>query len=93
MQRHVNKSIPVDKNKDILLDEDFIKWRLFQTEEQNAQWAKYIDENPHLEQSIKEAIVQFNALQMNKRSLPRVEKDTLYANLMLKVKRKKRRYQ
>ena len=46
MQRHVNKSIPVDKNKDILLDEDFIKWRLFQTEEQNAQWAKYIDENP-----------------------------------------------
>ena len=91
MQRHVNKSIPVDKNKDILLDEDFIKWRLFQTEEQNAQWAKYIDENPHLEQSIKEAIVQFNALQMNKRSLPRVEKDTLYANLMLKVKRKKRR--
>ena len=81
----------MDKNKDILLDEDFIKWRLFQAEEQNAQWAKYIDENPHLEQSIKEAIVQFNALQMNKRSLPRVEKDTLYANLMLKVKRKKRR--
>lgn len=91
MQRHVNKSIPVDKNKNILLDEDFIKWRLFQTEEQNAQWAKYIDENPHLEQSIEEAIVQFNALQMNIRSLPQAEKDALYVNLMLKVKRKKRR--
>lgn len=91
MQRHVNKSIPVDKNKNFLLDEEFIKWRLFRTEEQNAQWAKYIDENPHLEQSIHEAIVQFSALQMNKRSLPQAEKDVLYSTLMRNIKRKRKR--
>ena len=91
MQRHVNKSIPVDKNQNFLLDEDFIKWRLFRTEEQNAQWAKYIDENPHLEQSIHEAIVQFSALQMNKRSLPQAEKDALYTTLMRNIKRKRKR--
>lgn len=91
MQRHVNKSITVDKNKNFLLDEEFIKWRLFRTEMQDAQWAKYIDENRHLEQSIEEAIVQFNALQMNKQSLPQAEKDALYSTLMRNIKRKRKR--
>ena len=81
----------MNKKQNLLLDEEFIKWRLFQTEEQNAQWAEYIAENPHLEQNIEEAILQFSALRMNEHSLPQTEKDALYSSLMHNIKRKKKR--
>ena len=81
----------MNKKQNLLFDEDFIKWRLFQTDEQNAQWAEYINENPHLEQSIEEAILQFSALRMNEHSLPQAEKDALYSSLMQNIKRKKKR--
>lgn len=91
MHRHVNKSILVDKKENFLLDNDFIEWRLFRTEEQNAKWAKYIQENPHLEQSIEEAIAEFGALSMDKHSLPSTEKEALYTTLMKNIHKQKRR--
>ena len=52
----------MDKKENFLLDNDFIEWQLFRTEEQNAKWANYIQENPHLEQSIEEAIAEFGEI-------------------------------
>ena len=82
----------MDKFKNFLLDEDFIKWRLFRTEEQNAQWEKFRHENPHFEQNIKDAIVQFNALEVTKYTLPQDEKDALYSLVMQKINKRRSRY-
>lgn len=81
----------VDKKQNFLLDEDFIKWRLFQTEEQNAQWEKFMHENPHLEQSIEEAIVQFSALKMSQHTLPKTDKQALYSIVMQNINKHKKR--
>ena len=81
----------MDKKENFLLDNDFIEWQLFRTEEQNAKWAKYIQENPHLEQSIEEAIAEFGSLSMDKHSLLSTEKDALYTALMKNIHKQKRR--
>ena len=91
MQRHVNKTILVDKNKNFLLDDEFIKWRLFQTDEQNALWEKFRHENPHLDEEIEEAIVQFDAMKMNEYHLPQAEKDSVYSLVIQKIKKHKQR--
>ncbi len=81
----------VDKKQNFLLDEDFIQWQLFQTEEQNAHWEKFMRDNPHLEASIQEAIVQFSAIKMSKRTLPQSEKHALYALVMQNIKKYRKR--
>ena len=81
----------VDRKQNFLLDEDFIQWRLFQTEEQNAHWEKFMHDNPHLKASIEEAIVQFSALKMSKRALPQDEKYALYSLVMQNIKKHKKR--
>ena len=77
--------------RDFLLNEDFIKWRLFRTEEQNGQWEKFRLENPYLEEDLNEAIRRFNALEMNRASLSKDEKDAIYSAVMQKIRRHKMR--
>ncbi len=77
--------------RDFLLNEDFIKWRLFRTEEQNGQWEKFRLENPYLEENLNEAIRRFNALEMNRASLSKREKDAIYSAVMQKIRRHKMR--
>ena len=81
----------VDKKQNFLLDEDFIKWRLFQTEEQNAHWKNFRRDNPHLEQNLDEAIVQFSALKMRQSTLPQSEKHALYSAVMQSINKHKKR--
>jgi len=83
--------VTLDKKVNFLLDEDFIKWRLYQTNEQNAHWAKFIRDNPHLEQSIEESIVRFNALNMSESTLPQTEKDALYSIVMQNINKHNKR--
>lgn len=73
-----------------LLDEDFINWRLFQTEEQNARWEKFRMENQHLEEYLNEAIRQFNALEMNRTFLSKNEKEVIFSLITQNINRYKK---
>lgn len=90
-KRHICKTIYVKNDRNFLFNEDFIQWRLFQTEEQNGQWEKFRLENPHLEENLDEAIRRFNALEMNRASLSKREKDAIYSAVMQKIRRHKMR--
>lgn len=81
----------VDNNQNFLLDIDFIKWRLFQTDEQNAHWEKFKHDNPHLVHKIDEAILEFHALEMGKHNLSQTEKDAVYSHVMQNINKHKKR--
>lgn len=74
------------KNRKFLLDEDFIKWRIFRTEKQDAQWKQFRQNNPDVEEQLNEAIEQFNALQMNRTFLRKEDKDAMLYVLIKKIK-------
>lgn len=48
------------KCKDFLLDEEFIKWRLFTPDESNDYWYKLVEKYPELSETIEEAIMLFD---------------------------------
>lgn len=77
--------------RDFLLNEDFMQWRLFRTEEQNGQWEKFRLENPHFEKDLDEAIRRFNALEMNRVSLSKDEKDAIYSAVMKNIRKHEKR--
>ena len=52
-----------------LQDEDFIRWRLFQTKESGDYWLTFRIEHPHLEEALLEAIRQFSSVEINKHHL------------------------
>lgn len=72
--------------RDFLLNEDFIQWRLFQGEEQYERWEKFRLANPHLEESLNEAISRFEALEMNRVSLSKSEKEAIYTAVTRKIR-------
>lgn len=39
-----------------LQNKSFIQWRLFPSEEDNLYWEKFIQDNPHFQNEIEEAI-------------------------------------
>ena len=80
----------VKNYRDFLLNENFIKWRLFRTEEQDEQWEKFRLENPHFEQPLNEAIRQFNALEMNRTFLSKNEKEVIYSLITQNINRYKK---
>ncbi|MGI6571990.1 MAG: FecR family protein [Fermentimonas sp.] len=77
--------------RDFLLNEDFIQWRLFRGEEQNERWEQFRLANPHLEESLNEAINRFKALEMNRVPLPESEKDAIYTVVTRKIRKYKSR--
>lgn len=96
--RHSYKRVTVDnKNRhfqndhNFLLDEDFIRWRLFQTKELDEYWKNVLIENPHFEKSIHEAITQFNAVKINLDQLPDKDKKEVYSTVLRNIYRFKRR--
>lgn len=92
-KRPIYKTIYVKNDQNFLLNEDFIQWRLFQTEEQNEQWGKFRLENPHLEKDLDEAMRRFSALEMNRVSLSEDEKDAIYSAVIQNIrKHEKRKY-
>ena len=77
--------------RDFLLSENFIKWRLFRTKEQDEQWEKSRLENPDFEQPLNEAIRKFDALEMNRKFLSKNEKDAIYFTVMQNIRKHKKR--
>lgn len=86
-----------DKNKivhngdNFLEDEDFIRWRLFQTKESEDYWTNFRMENPQLEEAIQEAIRQFNAVKINNYNLSDKEKGYIYKNILQNISHYKKR--
>jgi transmembrane sensor len=86
-----NKDQSNKKEHNFLFDEDFIRWRLFQTKESDEYWNAFLIKNPHLEKALREAIMQFNAIKINRGQLPEDDKIEVYRAVQSNIYRYKRR--
>ena len=48
-----------------LQNKSFIQWRLFPSEEDNLYWEKFIQDNPHFQNEIEEAIRILKSIKLN----------------------------
>ena len=48
-----------------LQNKSFIQWRLFPSEEDNLYWEKFIQDNPHFQDEIEEAIRILKSIKLN----------------------------
>ncbi len=85
-----NKNRSFQATHNFLLDENFISWRLFQTEELDKYWKNFLVENPHLEKAFHEAITRFNAVKINKEQLPEEDRKEVYTTVLSNIRRYKR---
>lgn len=76
---------------DLIQNEDFIRWRLFESEELKKYWEEYMNQNPHLEKALEEAIRQLDGIKINHYPISVQEKEHLYKKVVEKVAKKKRR--
>lgn len=80
--------------KNFLFDNEFIKWRLFRTEESDKYWSEFIKENPQYQSDLELAIRKFKAIRLNNNLLTQQQKDELLDKIIqdsvFKIKRKKR---
>ncbi len=81
----------MDKQTNFLQNDDFIAWRLFRTEEQDAYWENFILENPELKEELMHAVSQFNSLALNEYSLPEAERDEVYEGIEERIYSKRKR--
>ncbi len=81
----------MDNKKKILLNEKFIQWRFFQTEELNAYWEEFRKNNPHLNDELDQAIEEFKAVKINYYKVETAEKETIYTSILDKVEKAKRK--
>lgn len=79
------------RDHNFLLDDNFIRWRLFQTKELNEYWENVLIENPHFDKSIREAITQFNAVKINKDKLSEDDRKDVFKVVLLNIQRYKKR--
>lgn len=78
-------------HNNFLLDDDFIKWRLFRTKDSEEYWTNFRLKNPHLEKLIQEAIAQFDAVKINRYLFSESEKKEIYRNVLRNINKHKRR--
>jgi uncharacterized protein (UPF0216 family) len=84
--------------KNFLFDNEFIKWRLFRTEESDKYWSEFIKENPQYQGDLELAIKKFKAIRLNDNNnnsfLTQQQKDELLDKIIqdsvFKIKRKRR---
>lgn len=86
-----NKNRFFENDYNFLLDENFIRWQLFQTEELDEYWENFLKKNPHLEKAFQEAVVQFKAVEINRNQLPEEDQKDVYKAVLLDIHRYKRR--
>lgn len=86
-----NNDQSLQNDKNFLLDDDFIKWRLFQTKASEDYWTDFRLKNPHLEKLIQEAITQFDAVKINRYLIPESEKKEIYRDVLRNINKHKRR--
>lgn len=75
---------------ELLQNDDFIKWRLFQTKVLDEYWANFIIENPHLEKVLQEAIYQFGDVKINYFPINDIEKKNLYRKIKSNIIKQKK---
>ncbi|GHV40492.1 anti-sigma factor [Bacteroidia bacterium] len=79
--------------KNFLFDNEFIKWRLFRTEESDKYWSEFIKENPQYQSDLELAIRKFKAVRLNNNLLTQQQKDELLDKIIqdsvFKIKRKR----
>ncbi len=76
---------------DFLLNEDFISWRLFRTEESNDYWNNFLSQYPETEKRLKKSIAQFETIKINRFILSGKEKEETYRTVLYEVKRYRKR--
>ena len=76
---------------DFLFDENFISWRLIQTKELDEYWENFLIEHPHLRRKLQEAIIQFDAVNINLDQLAEKDKKSVYQAVWTDIYRYKRR--
>lgn len=86
-----NKNQSFQKDYNFLHDEAFIKWRLLQTKESEKYWSDFLADNPQFDEDIKKAILQFNAVKINRNQLPEDDKRDIYKTILYHIHRYKRR--
>lgn len=78
-------------NDDFLLNEDFIRWRLFRTEESDDYWNNFLSRYPEMEKGLKKSIAQFDTIKINGFILSGKEKKEIYHTVLYEVKRYRKR--
>lgn len=81
----------MDNKKKILLDDKFIQWRLFQTEELDAYWEEFRKKNPHLNNELDQAIEEFKAVRINDIKVESTEKEAVYITILNKVEQENKK--
>ncbi len=89
--RENNRNKSFQKDYNFLRDEDFIRWRLFQTKELGEYWNSFLIEYPHLEKKFHESVMQFDAVKINQDQLPEKDKRNIYQAVWVDIQRYKRR--
>lgn len=73
-----------------LQNEEFIRWRLFQTKELDEYWHTFRLENPQMEEALQDAIRQFDAIEINRYRLSESVKRDVYSIVLRRVSQFKR---
>ena len=76
---------------DFLLNEDFIRWRLFRTVEADDYWNNFLSQYPKMEKGLKKSIAQFDTININRFVLSGKEKEEIYHTVLHEVKRYRKR--
>lgn len=75
-----------------LLNEDFIKWRLFRSEALEKQWEQYLLQYPHYKITLEEAISRFEAVQINRYRFSDEDKQEVYSRVLGAISRREKRW-
>lgn len=69
------------KFTDFLQDERFVHWKIFQTEESNAYWSDFLEQNPHLTPLLRKAEKHFANIKIEADKLTSTEKKQLWESV------------
>lgn len=87
----MNKS---PNSRKFLFDDNFIKWRLFPTEELDKYWSDFIQENPQCKKDLELAIEKFKSVRLNNKLLTQQHREELLDKIIhdsiSKIKKKRR---
>ncbi len=67
---------------DFLQDEQFIEWRLLQTDELDRYWAAFAEEHPEYKVILDEAIEKFKVVKLNEYELSQGAKEKIYRKII-----------
>ena len=78
-----------NREKDFLLDSEFIAWRMFRTGEQELYWTRFADEHPACREALEKAIHDFSAITFNDFELSKPEREALYQGILRDIRRRR----